>query len=62
MIEVICPPFVLMSALFCNASLRRFERFGLELNWVEEPSPDIDIAVDNEPYEHISHFSSPYPV
>lgn len=23
---------------------------GFEVNWVVEPSPDIDIAVDREPY------------
>lgn len=46
--------FVFASLLFCSAILRRLDRIGLEVNWVLDPRPDIDIAVEREPCSKVS--------
>jgi hypothetical protein len=49
-IDVIDAPFPLRSVLFWSASLSKgFERLVLDASCADEPSPDIDIAVESEP-------------
>lgn len=44
-----------LSWLFdCAASLRRFRRLALAVDWEVAPRPDIDIAADSEPCRHHS--------
>ena len=50
MIDVMEAPFAFKSVLFWSASLRSgFERFELDANCPDAPSPEMDIAVDSEP-------------
>ena len=42
------------SLLFCRASFSRLGRLVLEVNWVPEPRPDIDIAVERDPWPSMS--------
>jgi hypothetical protein len=51
---VIVAVFALASLLFWRASFRRLERLGFEVSWVVDPSPDIDIAVDSEPWHMLT--------
>ena len=46
---IVLDDFKLVSLLFCNAILRRFERFGFEANCVEAPKFDMDTAVERDP-------------
>lgn len=40
----------LASMLFCIAIFSRFDRLWLEESCVEAPRPEIDIAVDSDPW------------
>ena len=47
---VIVAAFALTSLLFWSAIFSRLERFGFDVNCVVDPSPEMDIAVDREPW------------
>ena len=44
--------FVLDSFVFCSANFNRFDRFGLDASCVVEPRPEMDIAVESDPYRN----------
>ena len=41
--------FVLDSVVFCRANFKRCDRFGLDGICVDEPRPEMDIAVESDP-------------
>lgn len=44
--------FVLDSFVFCRANFKRFDRFGLDVCCADEPRPEMDIAVESDPYSN----------